>query len=182
MIKGMMKRIRMMMIFNDLGDSQEMDADIRDSGHLDRGRFATPSGGKAPTGAKTVADHYVSEGSVEKKVPKKNKVVENIAAETEDGILGMKDGASDDEGCSQGRVEVGISQSPTSIAHLFSASTEDGSPDRDQTTRWESFLEQGNSGGLLKAMGLMEEEIMDSQEDLGKFVIPKMIEGSEQSM
>jgi hypothetical protein len=62
------------------------------------------------------------------------------------------------------------------------ASTEDGSLDRDQTTRWESFLEQGNSGGLLKAMGLMEEEIMDSQEDLGKFVIPKMIEGSEQSM
>jgi hypothetical protein len=30
-------------------------------------------------------------------------------------------------------------------------------------------------------MGLMEEEIMDSQEDLGQFVNPEMIEGLKQS-
>jgi hypothetical protein len=105
--------------FDDLGDSQEMDADIGNGGHVDRGRLATSSGGKPPAGAKIVADHYASEGSVEKKVLEKSNMVEDIAAETEVDIQGMKDGASGDEGSEQGRVDVGISQSPASCSFVL---------------------------------------------------------------
>jgi hypothetical protein len=44
------------------------------------------------------------------------------------------------------------------------------------------LLEQGNSGSLSRAMGLMEDEIMDSQEDLENFLNPEEIEGSEHSL
>jgi hypothetical protein len=125
-----------------------------------------------------VVDHFSSEVSVEENVPEENKMVENITAEIEDDIQGMQGWTPSGEGSKQGRVEVGISQSPAFIAHLFSVGTEDGSQDRDQIARWESFLEQGNSDSLLKTMGLMEEEIMDSQKYLGEFVNPEEIEGS----
>jgi hypothetical protein len=110
-----------------------------------------------------VVDNLAGEVSVKENLPDENKIVENITAETGDDIQDMEEWTpSAIDGSKHGRVEVGITQSPSSIVHLFSVGTEDGSQDRDQTARWESFLEQGSPGSLLRAMGLMEDEIMDS--------------------